>query len=65
MGIDLEDVMWRAGCDGDEVNVSGPEAQALVARLKDAEARLRMVRELREGDLCSHCLGEVQDAIGD
>lgn len=46
--VDLEDVMWRAGCDGDEVDVSGPEAQALIMRLEVAENRLDKVREIAD-----------------
>lgn len=48
MEIDLEIVLWRASVDGDEVDVTGPEAQALVARLEVAESRLVKVREIAD-----------------
>lgn len=40
-----------------------PTVLALIARAEAAEAQIAAVRGLREGDLCSHCLSEVQDAL--
>ena len=55
MTISLEELLWRASVDGEDLHVSGLEGQALVARMLLAEKRIEDAIGFIKRNATEHC----------